>query len=164
LGAPNPWVPPTHGAANPWGPYPWGLPSFVGSSPLASLSRRTLGTSNFRQGWDDRQNLEKSRPGGRPAGWLFKKNLPFFFQNLPAFFKNLKKASRTTLTSGPPSFGGQALGPSLGAPRPGLVGNPPLTLATNHLKNANLQKSRFCSPPDICRGPIESPMKLTCEI
>jgi hypothetical protein len=41
-----------------------------------------------RQGWDNQQNLEKSRPGGRLA---FFKKFADFFQNLPAFFKNLKK-------------------------------------------------------------------------
>jgi hypothetical protein len=63
--APNPWGPPTLGCPQPmgpptqegpqpmgaaitWGPYPWGFPSFVGTSPLGPLSRRTLGTPNFR--------------------------------------------------------------------------------------------------------------------
>jgi hypothetical protein len=35
------------GAANRWGPYPWGLSSFVETSLVGSLIRRTLGTSNF---------------------------------------------------------------------------------------------------------------------
>jgi hypothetical protein len=36
------------GAANPWGPHPWGFPSFVGTSPLGPLSWRTLRNPNFR--------------------------------------------------------------------------------------------------------------------